>query len=79
MEKKITFTFYAPDGDHMTVAYETTDEKQVYTRLASELTAHYIHKAAYIRRIVDRSNYDGTRTTTVYYENARKGVYIVAA
>lgn len=55
------------------------NERNIYTSLASDLLAKKVHKCTYITRITDRSNYDGTRTIVVYYDNGTKSVYIVKA
>lgn len=50
--------------------WETTCEQSGETALhflASELAAKYIGKAPYVRSIVRKNNFDGTKTYTVTY------------
>lgn len=40
-----------------------------WDRLAQALANKYIHKSNNIKRVVDKTNYNGTRTLKVYCEN----------
>lgn len=44
-----------------------------WDRLAKALAKKYIHKSNNIKRVVDNTNYNGTRTLKVY---CQKGVFI---
>lgn len=66
-------------SDNNSIDINTINERKIYKSLASDLLAKKVHKCTYINRICDRSNYDGTRTITVYYDNGTKSVYIVEA
>lgn len=54
-----------------------TDEQAIYKALATDIIAKKIHKCLWIKSIRDYSNYDGTRTITVYYDSNCKSVYTV--
>ena len=56
---------------------EVLNRDYIHERLANDLLHHYVHKARYITRISDRSNYDGTRTVTVNYDNDTRAVYVI--
>ena len=77
--KKISLHDYIKNGSKWEESFSTTDQKAVYQLLAQAMVRRYVHKAAGILRVLDRSNYDGTRTVTIYYDNNCKSEYIVAA
>ena len=77
MERKITRTVEVKKGRTWETTHSTDNATEVYESLAHDLHAKYICKAAYIRRITDRSNYDGTRTVTVTYDNDCRSTYII--
>lgn len=54
-----------------------TDPCEIYKRLSHELIAKKIHKCAYIKKISDKCNYDGTRNITVFHDNGVKDVYTI--
>lgn len=60
-----------------TETFHSEDKEYVYSCLARDLLAHYVHKAPYIKRITDRNNYTGTRTIIVTYDNGTRSEYIV--
>ena len=72
-----TRTAYIKNGRQWTVTYIETDTTAIYKSLNRDLRYRFIHHSAYIKRLTDRCNYDGTRTITVYYDNGVKNVYIV--
>ena len=72
-------TTYTKDGRAWTVARIETDATEIYKSLSADLIHKKLHKCKYIRSVADRSNYDGTRTVTVYYIDDVKRVYIVKA
>lgn len=55
----------------------TVDGDEVFRDLCNDLMTKKIWNGKSVRRILDRSNYDGTRTVTVYYDNDVKSEYIV--
>ena len=76
--KEISRTMYKKVGSKWEQTYRTTDELEIYKDFANALLCKKIHKCTYIASIKDRTNYDGTRTVTVYYDNGTKAVFIVA-
>lgn len=74
MEKAIIYT---KNGGKWAEYQTITDPATLHEKLARDLRAKYIHKAGWITRITDRTNYDGTRTIAAYYDNGVKTVYIV--
>ncbi len=64
-------------GKKWTVSAEQYDRETILHSLASDLAAKYIGRAQYVRRIERRSNYDGTQTYTVTYDNECRSIYTV--
>lgn len=56
---------------------EKLNKAYIHERLAQDLLHHYVHKARYIKRMTDHSNYDGTRTITTTYDNDCRIIYVV--
>ena len=56
---------------------ESNDARRVYESFGYTLMSKYVHKVKYITKIMDRNNYDGTRTITAYFDNGTKYVYTV--
>lgn len=78
MEKEVRRIIEQKEGKTWKQTSIVTNPERIYTALAHDLQARYIWKAPYITRIQDRSNYDGTRTVTVNYDNDCRSIYIVA-
>lgn len=77
MEKAVSCEIMVKvDGKYSTSAI-WRDSELVYKELTHDLWAKHIAHAAYIRRITDRSNYDGTRHIEVLYDNGVKRIYTV--
>lgn len=57
--------------------HETSDQEQVYYSLAQDLIAKKICGCTYIKKIVRYSNYDGTQTIKVYFDNYVMRHYVV--
>ena len=72
-----TRTAYIKNGKTWTATYIETDTAAIYKSLNKDLRNRFIHRAAYVTRVTDYCNHDGTRTITVYYNNNVKSVYIV--
>lgn len=72
--KRIT---YLKEGNAWKECFTETDPAEVEHRLLADIVAKKMHKCTYITSIKERTNYDGTRTFTVYYSNATKSVYTV--
>lgn len=68
---------YLKDGNKWNERHTTEDPATVYESLSRVLRAKYIHRAAWVKRITDTTNYDGTRTITAYYDNGCKSVFTV--
>lgn len=54
-----------------------TDVAAVYESLARDLVAKKLQACNWITSIKDRTNYDGTRTITVTYNNGCRALYTV--
>ena len=51
--------------------------EEIYHSLMHDMIAKKLHQCTYIKSIKDRSNYDGTRTITVTYDNSVRRVYVI--
>ncbi len=71
-------TIYTKNGSKWEECRTITDKAEVLEDLMKAMRAKYLHKAGWVKKITDRTNYDGTRTITVYYDNQTKAVFIVA-
>lgn len=65
------------DGKAWRETFRQTDPAKVNEDLMRDLIAKKLHKAAYIKTITDRPNYDGTRTIIVTYDNQCRSIYTV--
>ena len=70
-----TKTTQKKQGNTWVTTHITEDSATATHSLATELAAHYIGKASYIRSIKRRNNHDGTQTYTVAYDNGYRSVY----
>ena len=77
MEKCITCEIMVKTGKTYHTSMVWRDRELIYKELCHDLWAKHICKVDYIKRITDRSNYDGTRTIEVLYDNGVKRIYIV--
>ncbi len=75
--RDIKRVIYKKDNNKWCETMTVTDEQTIYKALATDLVAKKIHKCLWIKSIREYSNYDGTRTITVYYDNDCKSVYTV--
>lgn len=75
---EISKTILTKKGSKWIETYKTTDESEVYKDLAWSLLAKKFHKCTYITSIKEHTNYNGTRTATVYYDNGTKAVFVIA-
>ena len=78
MEKCISCEIMVKAGNKYSTSSIWRDSELVYKELAHDMWAKHICKASYIKRISDKSNYDGTREITVLYDNGVKRIYTVA-
>lgn len=76
MDSKVSLKYEKRVDGKYIPTYESSNETEVYSRLAREMMSHYIHKAQYIRRVKDECLYNGFRRVTVYEEFGRC-IYIV--
>ena len=74
--KEQKMTVYAKEGKAMRECWTSTDSVEVLHRLSADLAAKYCGKAAYVKRIERRNNYDGTQTYTVTYASGDRVVYV---
>lgn len=63
---------WIPDPD-----LTTFDAARIHEHLMHDLIAKKLHACRYITGIKDRTNYDGTRTITVTYDNGVRAVYTI--
>lgn len=76
--KTISRTFEVKEGRNWRETYRTEDRAKVYEDLANELLNLKVFKSPVYRRLEQHTNYDGTRTITIYQDTGRS-VYIVRA
>ena len=77
MERKVSVVFEHREGRKWVQTAEVTDEVKVYRHLSEVLIAKCLCKAAYVKRIQRRSNYDGTVTIIATYDNDCRNVFTV--
>jgi hypothetical protein len=65
------------NGKKWEVKNEITDVYNIYKNLAGDLIAKKLNACTYIKTIKRQSNYDGTQTITVTYNNDCRSVYTV--
>ena len=64
-------------GRNWIETYRTTEPAEVYKSLAKDMVNKKLCECRYITRIRRRSNYDGTETITVNYDNNIRSVYVI--
>lgn len=77
MTNTISFKVLVKRGNKWYCDMVKTDVLTVYKALAEDLTNKYVMKCTYITRVVQRPNYDGTRSITVYFDNGVKHEFTV--
>lgn len=75
--KEISRTAQKKRGGKWIDTYRTTDTCEVYRSLSHDLINRKLCQCRYITRITRRSNYDGTQTVIVNYDNDVRSVYVV--
>lgn len=75
--KDIRFSVLVKRGSKWECDMTKTDIFDVYKALAEDLQAKYIMHCTYIKRIIQRPNYDGTRDITVCFDNGVKHEFTV--
>ena len=78
MEKSVSCEILVKINGKYSTASIWRDAETVYKELSHDMLAKYIAKATYIKRITDKSNYNGTREIVVLYDNGVKRIYTVA-
>ena len=68
-------TIEARNGREWVQTYRTENPENVQRRLCHDLVAKKLHHAEYVKRITDKTNYDGTRTIRVLYNNGTRATY----
>ena len=63
------------DGRSWVETYRTENPENIQRRLCHDLIAGKLHHAGYVKRITDKTNYDGTRTIRVLYDNDARATY----
>lgn len=76
--KTISRTFEKKDGRKWVETFRTEDRARVYEDLCNEILYLKVFKSPVYKRMEQHSNYDGTRTITIYQEYGRS-VYIIKA
>lgn len=77
MEKIVSCEIMVKTGNKYSTSAIWRDSELIYKELSHDLWAKHICKVDYIKRITDRSNYNGTRTIEVLYDNGVKRIYTV--
>lgn len=75
--KNIKLTIYVKENNKYIESRYTVDREAIYTALAGDLIAKKINKCTWIKRIERFSNYDGTQTIKVFYDNGVMAHYVV--
>jgi hypothetical protein len=75
--RTISMTVQVKTGRVYNTNRVVTDPSEIYEKLAKDLLHKKIHKCTYISKISERSNYDGTRTITVTYDNGVRTIYVI--
>ena len=75
--KSEKMTIQIKEGRSWTTTNIISDPVEVYRSLSHDMIAKKLHACSYIKRIEDRSNYDGTRTIKVTYDNSVRRVYVI--
>ena len=76
--KTISRTFEIKNGRQWEETYRTEDRAKVYEDLANELLNLKVFRSPAYKRLIQYSNFDGTRTITIYQDTGRS-VYTVRA
>lgn len=74
--KTISRKYEKKEGRKWIMTYYTEDELEVYKNFSMELMYSKVFKSPLYKRMVQYSNYDGTRTV-VFYQETGRSVYIV--
>jgi hypothetical protein len=74
--KTISRRYERKEGRKWIMTYYTEDELEVYKIFSSELMYTKVFKSPLYKRMVQYSNYDGTRTV-IFYQDAGRSVYVI--
>lgn len=79
MNRQIERRYEVKEGRTWRTTYRTEEPEEIYKSLAQQLMSHKVFHAPYIKRMEQRTNYDGTRTVKFYEDNGGRSVYIIEA
>ena len=63
--------FEVKEGKNWKETYRTENRAEVYEALANDLLYLKVFKSPIYKKLVQRNNYDGTRTVIIYQDNGR--------
>lgn len=69
---------YEKIGRTWVLKAEHTEKERVLEQLTSVLRARYFNGAAWVKRLTQRNNYDGTYDITAIYDNGYKSVFTIS-
>ncbi len=75
--KEIARICFVKNGNKWEQTFKETNEERINKSLLNDIIAKKMHKCTYIKSISERTNYDGTRTFKVYYDNNCMNEYTV--
>lgn len=75
--RELTKVIEIKNGKKYEIESVTTDVTTIFESLARDLVAKKLQACTWITSIKDRTNYDGTRTITVTYNNGCRALYTI--
>ena len=75
--RELTKVIEIKNGTKYEIESTTNDVTTIYESLARDLVAKKLQACNWITSIKDRTNYDGTRTITVTYNNGCRALYTI--
>lgn len=75
--REIKMTVYVKEGNKYNMSRYCTDKNAIHFALMQDLINKKVCNCSYIKRITRYSNYDGTQTLKVYYDNGVMCEYVV--
>lgn len=84
-EASISFRTYKKNNNKWEIGMRDSSTKnteskvatQIYKAFGAYMTAKYINKVPWIKRVESHSNYDGTYTYTFYQTDGYKAVFVI--
>ena len=71
-------TLYQKIGRKWVAVGTRTEKERVLEQLTSVLRARHFNGAAWVKRLTQRNNYDGTYDITAIYDNGYKSVFTIS-